>query len=198
MRTVASYVHRVGEPGVMEVKRCVMIDGVWYREEKVAPDEYGSLIDRQLCGMDHPMMNVAEQIWVNESELGGAVVAGQSFRGLTAREGRGTYIDAEGVHIRSGDKGCDIEPATDDARYILERLPNLIEEFLQNNAKYARAQSGHDLGVKGIIPDINRKFSVLVSREWNNEPDAGRDSTDEIIGDMIGHLLLMLAKRREV
>lgn len=104
------------------------------------------------------------------------------------------WIDKDGVHRRYAQNGNDTEPVTDDARYILEELPSIIEDFLENNAKYARAQT-HDLGLKGIIPDINRKASAIITRVWDGQ-DYGRDETEELVGDLIGHLLLMLAKMR--
>ena len=118
-------------------------------------------------------------------------------RGKRIAESRAVITkDALTLEFAAEGLGNRVEAATDDARYILGLIPTILEDFLLNNAKYARAQTGHDLGAKGIIPDLNRKFAVLVSRLWHDEPEAGRDPTDEVISDMIGHLLLLLAKRR--
>lgn len=104
-------------------------------------------------------------------------------------------VTQDGIDLNYGENGLRVPAVTPEARYILAKdLPRLLEEFLENNAKYARAQSGHDLGLKGVIPDINRKTSVLIDRLWFDRPDVGRDSNREIIGDLIGHLLLMLGK----
>jgi hypothetical protein len=103
-------------------------------------------------------------------------------------------IKQDEVNIDYGMQGVVVPAVTPEARYILAKvLPRLLQNFLESNAKYARAQSGHDLGLKGIIPDINRKTSALITRIWD-EQEAGRDSTPEIIDDLIGHLLLMRGK----
>lgn len=96
-------------------------------------------------------------------------------------------------------QGYTVEAPTDDAQYIMEILPEIIGHFLHKNAQYARAQSGHDLGLKGIVPDINRKTSALITRIWdaNNVWDENlQDSTEDLIDDLFGHLLLMRAKLR--
>lgn len=107
------------------------------------------------------------------------------------------YPDHLGMDF--GDEGYTVEAETDDAKYVLNILPDIIERFLKKNSQYARAQTGHDLGVKGIIPDVNRKTSALISRFWDSDgiPRDGEDSTEELIGDLMGHLLLMLAKMRD-
>lgn len=95
------------------------------------------------------------------------------------------------------EEGNHIPAATDDAKYLLaEVIPDLLERFLQKNAKYARAQV-HDLGIKGIVPDINRKSSVIIDRVWHGAHTIGED-TEEVIDDLIGHLLLMRAKMRSM
>jgi hypothetical protein len=103
-------------------------------------------------------------------------------------------IKQDEVVIEYGEQGVCVPAVTPEAQYILAKvLPMLLKDFLESNAKYARAQAGHDLGLKGIIPDINRKTSALITRIWD-EQEAGRDSTPEIIDDLIGHLLLMRGK----
>lgn len=88
-----------------------------------------------------------------------------------------------------------VTPTTDDAVYIVnEVLPALLDRFLKKNTKYARAQV-HDLGIKGIVPDINRKSSVIIDRIWHGAGVIDED-TEEVIDDLIGHLLLMRAKMR--
>lgn len=104
-------------------------------------------------------------------------------------------IDPDGISINYGDEGRDVPAVTDDARYILSILPEIIALFLEKNMKYASVEDGYDLGEAGIIPDVNRKLGILVDRIWHERPTVGED-TDEVIGDVIGHLLLMLAKRR--
>jgi len=104
-----------------------------------------------------------------------------------------TRINRDGVHFADG---SGIGPATADAQYVLDILPDIIAQFLTKNVKYAEVEAGYDLGAKGIIPDLNRKLGILVARLWKEAPTSGEE-TDEVIGDMIGHLLLMLAKMRE-
>lgn len=106
-------------------------------------------------------------------------------------------VEQQGIKVDYGENGYMEEATTDDAEYILTKvLPGLLSKFLRNNTKYARAQD-RDLGMKGIVPDINRKTSVLVSRLWDGADVVGED-TDEIIDDLIGHLLLMRAKMRDM
>lgn len=112
-----------------------------------------------------------------------------------------TNIDSDGIHVSfntmSGVQGYDVPATTDDAQYIMQILPDVLKQFLTKNTQYARAQA-HDLGVKGTIPDINRKTSALITRFWDRDglPMEGEDSNEELIGDLIGHLLLALAKMR--
>ncbi len=104
-------------------------------------------------------------------------------------------VTENGILIDYGENGENVDAATDDARYILANvLPRLLSEFLKNNAKYARAQD-RDLGLKGIVPDVNRKASVIIDRLWYESPTVG-EGTDKVIDDLIGHLLLMRAKMR--
>jgi hypothetical protein len=107
-----------------------------------------------------------------------------------------TVINDELV-VDYGEQGYSIPIPTADARYILMLLPDILAQFLEKNAKYAMVEQGYDLGDAGIIPDLNRKLGILIKRLWARaEFDEREESTDEVIGDMIGHLLLMLAKRR--
>jgi hypothetical protein len=93
-----------------------------------------------------------------------------------------------------GDQGFNVPPATPEASAILERvLPRLIERFLEKNRKYSRVDEGHDLGLKGIVPDLNRKTGVIISRIWHGDALVDEDTT-EVMEDAVGHLLLMLGK----
>lgn len=103
-------------------------------------------------------------------------------------------VEAGTVSWTDGYEGWDIDAETDDARYITEQLPWILKLFLEKNIKYAKVEQGYDLGAAGIIPDLNRKLGILVARIWDGAPEVG-EPTDEVIMDMIGHLLLMLAKR---
>jgi hypothetical protein len=94
-----------------------------------------------------------------------------------------------------GTKGYKQEATTPDAQYVMEIVPEILGHFLAKNTQYARAQSGHDLGIKGIIPDINRKTSALITGVWDDGMIV--DEVEDIVDDLIGHLLLMRAKMRD-
>lgn len=109
------------------------------------------------------------------------------------QQGLRCTIDRDTLSIDNGDVGVDFDAATPEAHRVLEKIPYILLHFLEKNAGYARAQSGHDLGIKGIIPDINRKTAALITQVWDGGHAPG-DSTEELVGDLIGHLLLLLAK----
>lgn len=90
--------------------------------------------------------------------------------------------------------GLVTEAVTPEAQVIMSKvLPALLEKFLQKNRKYAIVQQGHDLGLKGIVPDVNRKSSVIIDRLWHGAEYVD-EYTTEVIEDLIGHCLLMLGK----
>lgn len=104
-------------------------------------------------------------------------------------------VTRNAIDVNYGRSGYMTQAETDDARYILDTvLPGLLSRFLTKNSKYALAQD-IDLGVKGIVPDINRKASVIINRLWHGNGMVDED-TEEVIDDLIGHLLLMRAKMR--
>jgi len=73
---------------------------------------------------------------------------------------------------------------------ICERLiPETRELFLRNNRKYRRV--GNELGSRGVIPDINRKHGVILSRVWDGAEVVGED-TRTLIMEQVGHLFLLL------
>ena len=86
-------------------------------------------------------------------------------------------------------------PSVEAEEIIVKLIPEFIELFLSKNEKYAKVQEGFDLGVQGEVPDINRKWGVLVDRIWCRNDSPGEKS-DEVMLDMIGHLFLMLLKFR--
>lgn len=98
------------------------------------------------------------------------------------------HLRADITEVRLTEK-----PTTHEAiRIIGQWLPECMERFLRNNTKYARAQVT-DLGDKGIMPDINRKTSVLMDRIWFGAEEVG-EPTVEVIDDLIGHLFLLRDK----
>lgn len=89
----------------------------------------------------------------------------------------------------------DHAPTTPEGRRIGLALPAILNRFFRKNTGYARAQTGHDLGAKGIMPDINRKTSALLGRIWyGDQTTALQEDTLEVIDDLIGHLLLLRDK----
>ena len=103
-------------------------------------------------------------------------------------------VTPSGISVDYGEHGYEQDAVTDDARVVLDSLPDLLTLFLRKNEKYAEVEKGYDLGEKGIIPDLNRKLGILKARIWDGAAEVGED-TDEVIDDMIGHLLLLKAKR---
>ncbi len=189
-------------------------DGIWrhWDNEGVHPGPRDA-VDWE-CRRDHPMAEnqrlipatpgaVAED---DRGEFGMPTIGGVAFspyadQVIAAMSSLPTgstvvKINVEGMTVEYPDgKGNVTIAETDDARYILtEVLPALLERFLMKNAKYRLAQV-HDLGVKGVIPDINRKSSVIIDRIWNGQEQIDED-TEEVIDDLIGHLLLIRAKMR--
>jgi hypothetical protein len=178
----------------------------------------------EVCRMDHPLSGVQRETFDRDRERGGLGMPtigggigtmldpydtddkgpGENVRqihggDITKPVDMRVTLTADGMEVAFDDgKGYAVPAVTDDARYIMSILPDLLKTFLIKNAQYRDAQQ-HDLGIKGIIPDINRKSSAIITRVWhaNNERDGEiQDSTQELAGDLIGHLLLMLAKMR--
>jgi hypothetical protein len=111
---------------------------------------------------------------------------------------RKVTINEHGMSIDYGELGNHIPAGTPEARVILRDLPTWLERFLLKNVGYARAQTGHDLGAKGIMPDINRKTSALLGRIWyGDQTTALQEDTVEVIDDLLGHLMLLRAKITE-
>ena len=101
-------------------------------------------------------------------------------------------IDAHSINSGDDSDGSET-PNTAEARRIERMVPEVMRRFYRKNTKYAKVQTGHDLGAKGIIPDINRKTGVLVDRLWDGSPEVDED-TIEVIDDLIGHLFLLREK----
>jgi hypothetical protein len=188
--------HEQTEPGPADVVHYVCRMDHWLSRQKEGPlppmeEEHSS--DRGDFGAP-TVGQVAREM------LTGAVfTAGPSKIVKIIPDSFKMIVKKDGIFIDYGENGLDVDAETPDARYILAAvLPKLLEHFLIKNGQYARAQSGHDLGLKGIIPDINRKSAALITRIWDNDNmyDAGQDETQELIDDLIGHLLLMRAKMR--
>lgn len=160
-------------------RRCEYRDGQWVMETCAADDD-------PACRMEHWMHKV---IHLNDrGEFGFPGVGSTSASSILD-------VPTPPLQWSSDEKTkivIDVEPATDEAQRILEQIPSWLGRFLQKNRKYARAQH-HDLGDKGIMPDINRKVSVLMDRIWY-EAEEVDEGTVEVIDDLLGHLMLLRDK----
>lgn len=150
------------------------VDGVWRWTD-------GEKIER--CRMDHLISRSALLGELDGAPIGGGLIMGPELS-LT-----GGIVAAKKLTIEINDH----LPTTTEGLRIADMIPKILGRFFKNNTKYARAQSGHDLGAKGIIPDLNRKTSVLIDRLWYEGEVVG-EPTVEVIDDLIGHLLLMRDK----
>lgn len=74
-------------------------------------------------------------------------------------------------------------------RLVDHVLQEWLTLFLTKNYKYRLVR--HELGPKGVFPDIWRKVGVLKARVWEGDLAGSEEPTVEIIDDIIGHLFLM-------
>ncbi len=106
-------------------------------------------------------------------------------------------VTAQGIDVDYGTSGYFTPADSQEAVEILtEVLPPLPSLFLTKNRKYMAVTEGYDLGAKGVIPEVNRKLGVLYARLWKGVPPVG-ESTEEVVQDMVGHLLIMLRKLKK-
>lgn len=189
MAKIRTYMHKQSS-GDDKPRWCQLVGGHW----RIIRDD---IVTTELCPMDHYMSMEIEA----DDDRGdfGMPGIGRMFPPITKhpvppdREGYYTMkVDATGIALDYGDEGQDIDFATDEARRIARTIPTWLARFLQKNRKYARAQK-IDLGARGIMPDINRKTSVLVDRIWYGAEEVD-EGTVEVIDDLIGHLLLLRDK----
>jgi hypothetical protein len=184
--------HEQPEPGPHDVRDYVCHMDHWVHLTKNGPlpplpDDRGNF------GM--PTVGDPEVAIFAKDAIRGGELTIKPGRLMVVMPGYKMEITQHGLSIDYGENGVSVNAETPEAEYILAKvLPTLLQGFLEKNAKYARAQTGHDLGAKGIIPDINRKTSVLISRLWDAAPAGSGEPTEEVIDDLIGHLLLMRAK----
>lgn len=188
MDTEASDVHYMHAGG----RHCTLVGKYW---------KYGDHL-QFICRADHP---VAERGEFGMPGLGvGKVFALDDESAIThppesmmrvMHEYWGFQQNTFAVEHGNGN-GQNIDMPSEDAAIIFnEILPRLLVTFLEKNRKYALVEDGYSLGDQGIIPDLNRKLGIIISRVWFGEPEVG-ESTDEVAADLIGHLLLFLAKRK--
>lgn len=173
-------------------RKCVLVDGKW---RVFNPDQ--QLITLEVCGMDHPMHLTSEVREVSDDRGDFGMPGVGVGRVLPMPEKRNDALFSIEVNRGSlsfnyGDEGEDVDLATEEAERIVHSLPSWLGRFLRKNQKYARAQN-IDLGAKGIMPDINRKTSVLLDRIWFGAGEVD-ESTVEVIDDLLGHLMLLRDK----
>lgn len=79
-------------------------------------------------------------------------------------------------------------------RIITRELPKVLELFARKNAEYGEtASQDGDLGLAGQYSDLHRKMKKLKVAFWDGHPEQlTSESPEEVIKDMIGHLLLTL------
>lgn len=89
-------------------------------------------------------------------------------------------------------------PLTDKAYDILHGpLWQAVQLFVRNNNEYGE-EGANQLGLGGQYADINRKVLKLKRVMWDRESAEGwREKPDEIMMDLIGHLLLSIQMYRE-
>lgn len=194
------YDHRVTDTAVRVNRQCVYGQN---QEEKpewvVVADENDSMLGKR-CLMDHYIrfqnveyMAEDDEVQWKSSPARLVIMTDDADKKIEV------HLDHNGMSLTwpGHSEGMIVQATTDDARYILTvAIPEMLERFLEKNTKYARAQV-HDLGVKGIVPDVNRKTSVIIDRLWHGAHVVG-EGTEEVIDDLIGHLLLMRAKMRSM
>jgi len=83
-------------------------------------------------------------------------------------------------------------PPTNEAeRILMDTLPAVLAKFLEKNKDYGDGDEMRCLGAKAEFVRLWNKAAKLKRALWDGEPLAGEQS-DEIMSDMIGHLLLAL------
>lgn len=88
-------------------------------------------------------------------------------------------------------------PPTREAEHILMYvLPKVLGLFLQRNKDYGDSDDTRSLGAKAEFVRIWNKVGKLRRGLWDGEQLDG-EQTDEIMMDLIGHLLLALARTGE-
>lgn len=77
-------------------------------------------------------------------------------------------------------------------RIIWDYLPEVLQKFAHKHRMYG--ENTFPLGAAGQFPEIDRKVRLLRMRIWDKQGDGSiqYDTNSEVIGDLIGHLLLLL------
>jgi hypothetical protein len=84
------------------------------------------------------------------------------------------------------------EGDTEQLRRIVTRfLPKVIHRFSIKNRAYG--ENTFPLGLAGQFPEIDRKVRLLKAAIWDKRETATSiESAEETVGDLIGHLLMLL------
>jgi hypothetical protein len=72
---------------------------------------------------------------------------------------------------------------------MISRIPSLAEKFLVAGSDYGEAF--RELGLRGQYSDMHRKMAKLKRAIWDGQPLA-RESVEEVLGDLFGHILIAL------
>lgn len=78
------------------------------------------------------------------------------------------------------------------SRILTKHLPQVMDRFARKNRQYG--ENPFELGAAGQFPEIWRKVNRLRALLWDG-PRGGFtefEDAEEVIGDMIGHLLMLL------
>jgi hypothetical protein len=77
-------------------------------------------------------------------------------------------------------------------RIVHDILPKALELYLNKSRDYdGNVMSQINLGPKACIPDMQRKFGKLVNAIWWDKP-LQFEQVDEILMDLLGHILIIL------
>jgi hypothetical protein len=83
-------------------------------------------------------------------------------------------------------------------RIVTEILPKVLELYLSKSRDYGgnvmEDAPGGGLGPKACFPDMWRKMGKLRRAIWDEQPMVG-EQPDEILSDLIGHVLIILDER---
>lgn len=104
-------------------------------------------------------------------------------------------FNASGTHLHVGwEEGKDTKQF---ARILVGIVPEVLQRFAEKNAEYGN-NANRDLGIKAQFVDIHRKMIKLRRALWDDEPQALKsEPVEEVIGDLVAHLLLTLDMLRE-
>jgi hypothetical protein len=83
-------------------------------------------------------------------------------------------------------------PNTMQGERVLAIAGMALELFVKKNNIYGEVK-GDDLGSKGQFADMHRKWKRIRAFLWDGEPwPADGESFEEVVFDMIGHMLLTI------